>query len=102
MKHESNGDIPKDTIAEIEAQRGYMVVGYTEAMGHGVIPDEFVVKPINGVYWTDADPPMKMLSRDRCPTYGTCSSCCGSGPVGMYCQICRNEYVLPNLQERVL
>ena len=83
---------PKVTIAEIKAQCGYMVEGYTEAMGHGVIPDELVIKPMNGVYWTDADPPMKVLSRDRGPTYGTCSSCCGSGPVGMYCQICRNEY----------
>ena len=70
VKPESNGDVPRVMVAEIEAQRGYMVVGYTEAMGHGLIPDELVVRPINGVYWTDADPPMKALSRDQCQHMG--------------------------------
>ena len=73
VKTEYDGGIPKVTIAMIEAQRGYMVVGCTEAMGHGVITDKLVVKPINNVRWTDADPLMKVLSKDRCPMYGTCS-----------------------------
>jgi len=59
------------------------------------IPDELVIRAPNGRYWDRRNEnECKQLRRStgRCPTYGNCDRCSGSGPVGMYCQVCKDPY----------
>lgn len=69
----------------------YIVRGYTDEMAGSIIPPEMVVGAANGRWWDGDDPPasIKILSTARCPTYGLCDMCLGSGPSGMHCQECR-------------
>jgi hypothetical protein len=73
----------------------YILMDYDKSMGDEVIPDNKVIRPmnrwcltkLNPVYWREN-------SIDRCPTYGVCRVCCGSGPTGRHCHICLNKYVI--------
>jgi hypothetical protein len=64
--------------------------GYTDEMGGVKIPDNKVVKLMNGRFITKHNGPnWTRKSMDRCPRYGICKTCMGSGPSGMHCQKCR-------------
>jgi hypothetical protein len=73
----------------------YILMDYDKSMGDEVISDNKVIRPMNhqcytkldSVYWGEN-------SIDRCPTYGVCRVCCGSGPTGRHCHICLNKYVI--------
>jgi hypothetical protein len=79
-------------IARNNEGKMYIMRGYTANMSGTKIPDNMVVKPMNGRFITERDGkdwPMK--SMDRCPTYGICGNCACSGPAGMHCQLCKQK-----------
>jgi hypothetical protein len=82
-------------IAKNEEGKMYIMRGYTDDMKGTKIPDNMVVKPMNGRYITerDASKDWPMKSTDRCPTYGLCKECPSSGPAGMHCQLCKDKQV---------
>jgi hypothetical protein len=58
------------------------------------IRDEDVVRPRNHLWArTDEIKTMKVLSADRCPTYGSCVRCFRSGPYGRLCSNCNEDNV---------
>jgi hypothetical protein len=62
------------------------------------IPDKQVVKPKNRRHITRQDGPDWTWKRmDRCPTYGICKICMGSGPSGI-CTVrsADQKIVIPN------
>jgi hypothetical protein len=66
--------------------------GYTDDLKGTKIPDNIVVKPMNGRYITARNSKdWLMKSMDRCPTYGICGNCASSGPTGMHCQFCKEK-----------
>ena len=83
-------------IVRDENEVMYIVRGYEPRMRGTQITDDYVVRPRNhkwcgqfgGEYF-------RPWSSARCPTYGTCNNCYGSGPVGMTC-------VDPRCEERYL
>jgi hypothetical protein len=70
----------------------YIVREYKDEMAGKVIPDEMVVRAENGRWFTSEEvQDFKTKSTARCPTYGVCENCYGSGPVHMLCQKCKNK-----------
>jgi hypothetical protein len=60
-----------------------------------VIPDNKVIRPMNHWCYMNLDPVhWGENSIDRCPTYGVCQVCCGSGPTGRRCVMCTVDNVL--------
>jgi hypothetical protein len=60
-----------------------------------VIPDNKVIRPMKFWCYTNLDPVhWRENGIDRCPTYGVCQVCCGSGPTGRRCIICGVNNVL--------
>jgi hypothetical protein len=72
----------------------YILMDYDKSMEDEVIPDNKVIRPVNRWCFTKLDPVRGENSIDRCPTYGVCRVCCGSGPTGRHCHICENKYVI--------
>jgi hypothetical protein len=69
----------------------YLVRGYMEDRAGQPIPDEWVIRAANGRWFTSEEVcQFKQKSTARCPTYGLCKTCFGSGPNLMYCQACRH------------
>jgi hypothetical protein len=68
--------------------------GYIEGLAGTKIPDDRLVKPKNRRYITKHNgPDWTCKSMDRCPTYGLCKACMGSGPSGRH-------YALPDMQDQ--
>jgi hypothetical protein len=68
---------------------------YNESIGDVVIPNNKVIRPVNRRCYTNLDPVhWGENSIDRCPTYGVCQVCCGSGPTGRRCIMCEVDNVL--------
>jgi hypothetical protein len=84
----------------------YIVKGFKDEMKGKKIPDDMVVRPENGRWFTENEVnDFVMKSSPRCPTYGVCSFCFGSGPVHMLCQKCRNKdemYLIPKRNGKFL
>jgi hypothetical protein len=79
-------------IAKHKDGKMYIMRGYTDEMKGTKIPDNMVVKPMNGRYLTDqGSKDWLMKSLDRCTTYGICGTCACSGPAGMHCQFCKQK-----------
>ena len=60
----------------------------------GPIQEMDVVRPINHMYTTmdgAETEKWKLKSTMRCPTYGNCTSCVRSGPMGMACGFCEKK-----------
>jgi hypothetical protein len=73
----------------------YIMKGYKNEMQGTKIPDNMVIRAANGRWFTEEEVQnFKTKSTDRCPTYGLCEQCLGSGPTGMHCQVCKkpNDY----------
>jgi hypothetical protein len=76
-------------IAKNNEGKMYIMRGDTANMSGTKIPDNMVVKRMNGRFITEQDgKDWTMKSMDRCPTYGICGLCACSGPAGMHCQFC--------------
>jgi hypothetical protein len=72
-----------------------ILMDYNKRMGDVVIPDNKVIRLMN--CWCYMNPDRvhwEENSIDRCPTYGVCQVCCGSGPTGGHCVICGVNDVL--------
>jgi len=86
--NEDFGDIVQAPNGEM-----YLIRGFTDDMKGIKIPDELVIRAQNSRYWDRRnEEEMKQLKKStgRCPTYGNCNRCSGSGLVGMYCQVCKD------------
>jgi hypothetical protein len=67
---------------------------YTSDQEGQDIRDEHVVRPRNHLWArTDEIKTFKVLSADRCPTYGSCVRCFRSGPYGRLCSNCNEDNV---------
>jgi hypothetical protein len=83
---------PFGAIVQNDEGKMYIMRGYTDNMKGTKIPDNMVVKPMSGRYFTERDgEDWAMKSTDRCPTYGVCKGCTSSGPAGMHCQLCKEK-----------
>jgi hypothetical protein len=70
----------------------YIVREYRDEMAGTKIPDKMVVRAANGRWLPNEEvQDFEKKSTPRCPTYGVCESCYGSGPMHMLCQKCRNK-----------
>jgi hypothetical protein len=79
-------------IVQNDKEKMYIMRGYTNDMKGTKIPDNMVVKPMNGRYFTKRDgEDWAMKSTDRCPTCGICKACASSGPAGLHCQFCKEK-----------
>jgi hypothetical protein len=83
-----NGQTLYDTVKNSEGNM-YIMKGYKNEMQGMKIPDEMVIRAANGRWFTEEE--VQNFASDRCPTYGTCKKCLGSGPTGMHCQACRRQ-----------
>jgi hypothetical protein len=90
MKRPTNGPIP-NLVRNSDGDM-YIVREFSkEEMRGKKIPDNMVVRAANGRWFTENEVEnFVMKSTPRCPTYGICAQCFGSGPVHMLCQKCRN------------
>jgi hypothetical protein len=97
MKRPTNGPIP--AVVRNSDGHMYIVREFKEEMRGKKIPDDMVVRAKNGRWFTKNEVEnFVMKSTPRCPTYGVCAHCFGSGPVHMMCQKCRNKdeiYMIP-------
>jgi hypothetical protein len=77
------------------AETGLHPDGLQQEYGGIVIPDNKVIRPMNRWCYTNFGPVhWGENSIDRCPTYGVCQVCCGSGPTGRCCVVCGVNHVL--------
>jgi hypothetical protein len=87
-----------ETVRKNE-EKMYILKGYKDEMKGTKIPDDMAVRAANGRWFTGEEVnDFKNKSMDRCPTYGLCNGCSGSGPSGMHCQVCmmsNNHYLCP-------
>jgi hypothetical protein len=88
-------------------QRAPIIVAeYDDKMEGKVIPDDRVVRANNRRWLMPNEVEnFELKSTPRCPTYGVCSHCFGSGPVHMLCQKCRKEghrYIIAKRDEKFL
>jgi hypothetical protein len=73
----------------------YILMNCDKSMGDEVIPDDKVIRPMNRWCYTKLNPVhWGENSIYRCPTFGVCQVCCGSGPTGRHYHICENKYVI--------
>jgi hypothetical protein len=97
VKRPTNGPIP-DVVRNSDGAM-YIVREFKEEMRGTKIPDDMVVRAANGRWFTENEVEnFVMKSTPRCPTYGICAHCFGSGPVHMWCQKCRKDgeiYMIP-------
>jgi hypothetical protein len=71
-------------LAYVEQRPDYILMDYNKS-----------IRPINCWCYTKLDPVYWGENRiDRCPTYGVCQGCCGSGPTGKRCLIYCNNNVI--------
>jgi hypothetical protein len=90
VKNKLNRKVP-DTKRDNKGHL-YMVAEYDDQMEGKVIPDNQVVRANNGRWFTpNKVENFELKSTPRCPTYGVCDHCFGSGPVHMLCQKCKKE-----------
>jgi hypothetical protein len=84
----------------------YIVVEYDDKMEGKVIPDNQVVRANNRRWFTPNEVVnFELKSTPRCPTYGGCSQCFGSGPVHMLCQKCKRkdqQYIIAKKNGKIL
>ena len=73
----------------------FVVVNYTpDQAGLDILPRD-VIRAANGRWYTELEVEhFSRKSRAGCPTYGTCTSCYSSGPVGLLCERCRTQFVV--------
>ena len=90
------GEIPEAVRATIPNFRVPTMINknYTPDQLDQDIQDADVVCPRNH-NWSleDETNTMRVLSADRCPTYGSCVRCFRSGPYGRLCNICNKDNV---------
>jgi hypothetical protein len=99
MKQPTNGPIP-DVVRKSDGHM-YIVREFKKEMRGKKIPDDMVVRAENGRWFTKNEVEnFVMKSTPRCPTYGVCRHCFSSGPVHMWCQICRNKHEIYMIPER--
>jgi hypothetical protein len=85
IKRPTNGPIPN--MVRNSDGHMYIVREFKEEMRGKKIPDDMVVSAENGRWFTkNKVENFVMKSTPRCPTYGICPHCFGSGPVHMLCQ----------------
>jgi hypothetical protein len=104
VKRLTSGPIPK--VIRNSDGHAYIVREFKEEMRGKKIPDNMVVRPANGRWFTEDEVNnFVMKSTPRCPTYGVCSQCFGSGPVHILCQKCRKKdeiYIIPKRNGKFL
>ena len=88
------GEIPEAVRATIPNFKVPTMINknYTpDQMGQD-IQDADVVRPLNHK-WSRPDETVtwRVLSADRCPTYGSCKKCFKSGPYGRLCNNCNED-----------
>jgi hypothetical protein len=84
-----------ERLLYVEPRPDYILMDYNKSMGDVVIPNNKVIRPMNCWCYTKLDPVhWGENSIDRCPTYGVCRACCGSGPTGRRCLICCNDNMI--------
>jgi hypothetical protein len=104
VKRPTSGPVPE--MVRDSNGHAYIVRPFKEEMIGKKIPDDMVVRAANGRWFTAQEViDFQMKSTPRCPTYGVCTTCLGSGPVHMLCQKCKRSwemYWIPKRKEKIL
>jgi hypothetical protein len=83
---------PENGYVRAPNKQLYILRWYREDLEGMDIPDEYVVKPANGRWFTEKEiGEFSKKSTMEVPTYGLCEQCFGSGPNHSYCQSCRKK-----------
>ena len=83
----ARANMRKDHVLSPDGKNYYIVVKFTKEMAGKPIRNDCVARPRNHKWCRKlvGDENIRARSSARCPTYGTCEYCLGSGPVGMNC-----------------
>ncbi len=78
-------------MGSIPPEPRYIVIGYQGDRDGQCIRDADVISA-RGLHYSDEEvSAFQAKSTARCPTYGNCSHCLRSGPVGKHCNTCNEQ-----------